>query len=80
MKISKTTIVPIVSVVCLGISSITGHAISGQIQDEIATWALNLIGIGYGIYGVIKDHNIKKNELNSNNSQVNNQLNQEVKK
>ncbi|MDP4087121.1 MAG: hypothetical protein Q8934_21395 [Bacillota bacterium] len=53
---SKTAILPIVSVVCLGVAAITGHTVDAKLQDDIATWAASLIGVGVGIWGVIKDH------------------------
>jgi hypothetical protein len=59
MKISKTAILPIVSVVCLGIGAITGHNISSNMQDEIATIVSTVIGAGISIWGIIQNH---KNE------------------
>lgn len=53
---NKTAILPIVSVVCLGIAAITGHTVDAKLQDDIATWSASLIGVGFGIYGVIKNH------------------------
>jgi hypothetical protein len=53
---NKTAILPIVSVICLGVAAITGHTIDAKLQDDIATWAASLIGVGIGIYGVIKNH------------------------
>lgn len=56
MNISKTSILPIVSVICLGIGTITHHAINASIQNEIATVAATVIGAGISIWGVIKNH------------------------
>jgi hypothetical protein len=53
---NKTAILPIVSVICLGVAAITGHTISNDLQNDIATWTSSLIGVGIGIYGVIKNH------------------------
>jgi hypothetical protein len=53
---NKTAILPIVSVICLGVAAITGHTVDAKLQDDIATWAASLIGVGIGIYGVIKNH------------------------
>lgn len=52
----KTQILPIVSVICLGVATITGHQISASLQDEIATIGAAVIGAGFSIYGIIKDH------------------------
>lgn len=53
---NKTAILPIISVICLGIGAITGRTIDASLQDQIATWAASLIGVGIGIYGVIENH------------------------
>lgn len=55
-NIDKTAILPIVTVVCLGIGAITGHAISVNVQNDIATIAAVAIGAGISIWGVIKNH------------------------
>lgn len=57
---NKTAILPIVSVVCMGVAVVTGHTISASIQDEVATIAATAIGAGISIWGVIKNH--KKGE------------------
>jgi hypothetical protein len=62
MKLNKTAILPIISVVCLGIGAITGHKIDEQLQDQIATWAATLIGVGISVWGVVKDHQKKGEE------------------
>lgn len=56
MNINKSAILPIVSVVCLGVAAISGHTISSSLQDQIATWAASLIGTGISIWGVVKNH------------------------
>ena len=53
---NKTAILPIISVICLGVAAITGHKIDDSLQVQIADWAASLIGVGIGIYGVIKNH------------------------
>jgi hypothetical protein len=53
---NKTVILPIVSVICLGVAAVTGHTLDAKLQDDIATWTASLIGVGIGIYGVIKNH------------------------
>jgi hypothetical protein len=55
-NINKTSILPIVTVICLGIGTITGHAINANIQDEIATIIAAVVGAGISIWGVIKNH------------------------
>jgi hypothetical protein len=56
MKVSKTAILPIITVICLGVSSITGHKVDESLQGQIADWAASLIGVGIGVWGVIKNH------------------------
>jgi hypothetical protein len=53
---NKTAILPIVSVICLGIAAITGHAVDASLQAQIADWSASVIGVGLGIWGVIKNH------------------------
>lgn len=53
---SKSAILPIVAVVCLAIGTLTGHTISSNVQDEIATIAATAIGAGLSIWGVLKNH------------------------
>ena len=53
---SKTAILPIISVVCLGVGTVTGHQVSAGLQDEIATIAATAIGAGISIWGVFKNH------------------------
>ena len=60
MKISKTAILPIVSVICLGIASFTGNTISADMQDHVASIATIVISAGVSIWGIIKNH--KKEE------------------
>jgi hypothetical protein len=59
MKINKTAILPIVSVICLAVATITGHQVASNVQDEIATIAATVIGAGVSIWGVVKDHQKK---------------------
>lgn len=61
--LSKTTILPIVSVICLGITAVTGLDISKDLVDVIATIATIGIGAGVSIWGIIKTHK-KKGETN----------------
>jgi hypothetical protein len=62
VKINKTAILPIVSVICLAIATITGHQVSSSVQDEIATVAATGIGAGISIWGVIKNHKKEGNQ------------------
>jgi hypothetical protein len=55
-NINKSAILPIVSVIALGVGAVTGHQISANLQDEIATWAASIIGVGISVWGVIKNH------------------------
>jgi hypothetical protein len=56
MEIKKTAILPIISVIALGVGAVTGHQIDAKLQDEIATYAATIIGVGVSIWGVIKNH------------------------
>jgi hypothetical protein len=56
MNMKKTSILPIVSVVCLAVAAVTGHQISKDIVNEVADIAVAVIGAGISIWGVIKDH------------------------
>jgi hypothetical protein len=59
MKLNKSAILPIITVICLGIGALTGHKVDEALQDQIATWSATLIGVGISIWGVIKDHQKK---------------------
>jgi hypothetical protein len=56
MNISKTAILPIVTIICGGIAVITGHPIGKDTVDMVATIGATVIGAGISIYGVIKNH------------------------
>lgn len=53
---NKTAILPIVTIVCLGIGAVTGHQVSSSVQNEIATIAATVISAGISIWGVLKNH------------------------
>ena len=53
---SKTAILPIVSIVCGGVAVITGHPIGQDTVVMIATVAATLVGAGISIWGVFKNH------------------------
>jgi hypothetical protein len=55
-KMQKTAILPIVTIICGGITVISGHPIGKDTVDLIATIAATVIGAGISIWGVIKDH------------------------
>ena len=56
---SKTAILPVVSVICLAIAAVTGHEISKDLQDAIATVSAIVIGAGISVWGIIKSHKKK---------------------
>ena len=53
---SKSAILPIVTIVCGGIAIITGKPIGSDTIDMIATISATAIGAGISIWGVIKNH------------------------
>ncbi|PEJ57386.1 hypothetical protein CN692_13310 [Bacillus sp. AFS002410] len=56
MKLSKSAILPIISVICLCIATITGHQISSDVQDHIAAVASVTISAVVSIWGIVKNH------------------------
>jgi hypothetical protein len=56
MKISKTAILPVVTVLSLAYAAITGHEISKDLLDKTADIAAVVISAGISIWGVIKNH------------------------
>jgi hypothetical protein len=55
-NVSKTAILPVVSIICIGIAAITGHKFSADVVDNIATVASIAITAGISIWGVFKNH------------------------
>ncbi|MFD0825870.1 hypothetical protein ACT8ZR_09345 [Neobacillus sp. M.A.Huq-85] len=53
---NKTAILPIVTIICGGISVISGHPIGKDTVDMVATIAATVIGAGISIWGVVKNH------------------------
>lgn len=53
--LSKAAIIPIVSIICLAIGTISGHPIGADTVDMIATWAVTLITSVWAIWGVVKN-------------------------
>lgn len=53
---NKTAILPIVTIICLGIGTLIGKPIGKDTVDMIATIAATSISAGVSIYGVLKNH------------------------
>lgn len=64
MKITKSMILPLISVICLAYGTLSGHQISNEIQGQIAEAIVVVVGLSYSIYGIFKNH--KKEEEESN--------------
>ncbi|PEJ48211.1 hypothetical protein CN692_24195 [Bacillus sp. AFS002410] len=62
MNVSKTAIMPIVTVICMAIGVILGHPIGQDTIEMISTVAATAFTAGYAIWGIIKNH--KKEEKN----------------
>jgi hypothetical protein len=58
-EFSKSTIAPVVSIVCLAVGAVTGHPIGTGLQEEIVTWTIAIGGSVFGIWGVFKNHKKK---------------------
>jgi hypothetical protein len=56
LKINKTAILPIISVIALAYGVVTGHQVSSSVQNEIADIAATVIGAGISVWGIIKNH------------------------
>jgi Na+/H+ antiporter NhaB len=54
--VSKTAILPVLSVVALCIATLTGHKFTQDFIDEAATILAVLITAGVNIYGIFKNH------------------------
>jgi hypothetical protein len=54
--LNKTAILPIVSIICIGIAAITGHEFTKDTVDAIATISSIVITAGISVWGVIKNH------------------------
>jgi hypothetical protein len=54
--VSKTAILPVVSVVALAIAAITGHKFNQGTIDEFSTVAAIVITAGINVWGIIKNH------------------------
>lgn len=60
---SKTLILPIVGVIAFIIQAVFGITIQAELQDQIALIITNAIATGFVVYGVVKDHKLKKLKL-----------------
>lgn len=56
MKITKSMILPLISVICLAYGTLSGHQISNEIQGQIAEAIVVVVGFGYSVYGIFKNH------------------------
>lgn len=56
MRIEKTTILPIISLVALVIQAIFHKEISIDLQNQIAEIAVNIFFVGFTLYGIFKNH------------------------
>jgi hypothetical protein len=55
-NVSKTAILPILSVIALGIATLTGHQFSKDVIDETATVLAVVITAGINVWGILKNH------------------------
>jgi hypothetical protein len=55
-NVSKTAILPVLSVIALGIATLTGHQFSKNAIDETATVLAVVITAGINVWGIIKNH------------------------
>jgi hypothetical protein len=53
---SKTAILPVLSVIALAISALTGHKFSNDVLDEVSTIAAIVITAGINVWGIFKNH------------------------
>lgn len=58
----KTIILPIISIIFMAITAITGHQFDEATIESVATAVAVLITTGLSIYGVLKDHKKKEDE------------------
>lgn len=58
---NKTIIAPIVAVICLTVTALTGVEIDAQTQSDVVTALGILISAGITVWGIIKNH--KKKEV-----------------
>jgi hypothetical protein len=56
IEMSKTAILPVLSVLALAISALTGHKFSNDVLDEVSTIAAIVITAGINVWGIFKNH------------------------
>lgn len=54
----KTAILPVISVLCVGITAVSGVEISGEVQNLIVDVVIG-VASAISIYGIYKDHKKK---------------------
>jgi putative Mn2+ efflux pump MntP len=67
MKISKTAILPVISVICLAIAAVTGHTIKNDTQDLIATYGSVIGSTIITIWGIYTNHQKESEKKQSEN-------------
>ena len=55
-NVSKTAILPVLSVIALGIATLTGHQFSKDSIEEAATVLALVITAGVNLWGIFKNH------------------------
>jgi hypothetical protein len=55
-NVSKTAILPVLSVIALGIATLTGHQFSKDSIEEAATVLAVVITAGVNLWGIFKNH------------------------
>lgn len=53
----KTIVPSIVGAGVLVYESITGHQITSGLQNQVLNTVLTVVGLGFTIFGIIKNHN-----------------------
>lgn len=62
MKVTKSMILPLASVIFLGYAAITGHKIPDDIQNQVVDAAVIAITLVSTVYGIYKNHHDNKTE------------------
>jgi hypothetical protein len=55
-NVSKTAILPVLSVIALGIATLTGHQFTQNTIDETATVLAVVITASINLWGIFKNH------------------------
>lgn len=53
---SKSIIIPLIAVVCIGVKLGTGIEIQADVQSAIVDAVTSIIAIGATVYGIFKNH------------------------